>query len=270
MKFSASRSLLHGHGALVAYGQRLADRGGLRGELVVAVGQPEAALAHETPVARLDLEHVEVAETAAPAVQAPARVGDPVEAVATPQVLGALCRALDELEHQDRALGQVVDDGSAHPDLGGGDRRVMLVLAVDREQARVLGRDAHDVRAPADIDLVVRVGEPAGSVGDAALGARERGNQIEDLVDRARSSRASLRSAGKRRAASALVEAVGDQVGGREARRRRPPCAARRRACRRRARRARRRSRPRRPRRGRPRRAQRAHARRRAAASARR
>ncbi len=76
--------------------------------------------------------------------QAPATI---VEAVAAAQVLGALGGALDELEHEQRVLGQVVDDLRADAGLGRRDRVSVLVLAVDREQARVLGRHPHDVGA---------------------------------------------------------------------------------------------------------------------------
>jgi hypothetical protein len=174
------------HRALVAQRERLADRADLRCELVIAGRQAEAALADEPPVARLDLEHVEVAEAATPRVQPAARVCDPVEAIAPAQVLGALRLPLDELEHEDRALGEVVDDVRADTRLGRADRGVVLVLAVDGEQARVLARHPHDVRAAADIDPVVRVREAARQRSDAALPARERGDQVEDLVDRAR------------------------------------------------------------------------------------
>ena len=69
------------------------------------------------------------------------------EPVAAPQLLGVHHLAVEELEHERVVLGQRGDDGRADAGLRGGDRVVDLVLAVDREQARVLARDADDVAA---------------------------------------------------------------------------------------------------------------------------
>ena len=108
------------------------------------------------------------------AVQPPARGGDPVELVAALEVLGALRLPLDELEHEHELLGEVGDHGRPDAGVGGRDRVQVLVLAVDREQAGVLGRHADHEGADGGLDLVVRVGEPAGELGHVGRRRRAR------------------------------------------------------------------------------------------------
>ena len=85
MKFSASRSLLHGTVALFARAQGVAIAADLRRELQVALGQPEAAGLDDLEVARLGLEHVEVVAEGARPVQAAAGRRDHAELVAGAQ-----------------------------------------------------------------------------------------------------------------------------------------------------------------------------------------
>jgi hypothetical protein len=130
----------------------------------------------------LDPEHVEVVPEAARAVEPATRGCDPVELVAAAKVLGALRAALDELEHEDTSLRQIRDHGRSDTRLRCCDAVLVLVLAVDGEQARVLGRDADDVGAPVDVHLVVRIGEAARQLGDGTR-AGKLGNELEDFVD---------------------------------------------------------------------------------------
>jgi hypothetical protein len=109
--------------------------------------------------------------------------GDPVESVAATQVVRGLCLALDELEDEDAPLGQVADDRSSDSGLGGRHRVLVLVLAVDGEEARVLGGDPDDVSAAVGLHLVVDVRQPAGELRDG-MGAFELGDEPEDFVDR--------------------------------------------------------------------------------------
>ena len=101
-------------------------------------------------------------QEAARAVQPPARVGDEREPVAAPQLLRAQHLAVEELEDEGVVLGNGGDERRSDAGLCGGERVVRLVLAVDREQAGVLARDADDVAARGRRDLVVRVREAAG------------------------------------------------------------------------------------------------------------
>ena len=75
MKLPASRSLLHGTVARGAYGERAAYALPLRREVVVAVGQGEAALPHQGEVPRLAGEHVEVAGEPRPGLEPADGVG---------------------------------------------------------------------------------------------------------------------------------------------------------------------------------------------------
>ena len=170
-----------GDGALVPNRHGFADSHHLRLIVEIPLRKPEAALLHETQVARLNLEHVEVVAEAARAVELAASGRDPVELVAAPQVLGCLRLPLDELEHEDPVIGEVRDDPSADAGLCGGDAVFILVLSVDGEQARVLRGDAHHVRAALRLDLVVRVREPPGKLGDRGSLAKL-GDELEDVV----------------------------------------------------------------------------------------
>ena len=78
-------------------------------------------------------------------MQPPACGRDRLEPVAAPQLLGVHHLAFEELEHERVVLGQRGDDGRADARLRRRDRVVDLVLAVDREEARVLAGDADDV-----------------------------------------------------------------------------------------------------------------------------
>ena len=84
-------------------------------------------------------------QEAATAVQAAARLRDRAEPVAAAQLLRVHHLALEEAEDERVVLGKGGDERGADAGLGRGDRVVHLVLAVDREQARVLARDADDV-----------------------------------------------------------------------------------------------------------------------------
>jgi hypothetical protein len=148
----------------------------------IAVGQPEAALLHDAQVPLLDAEHVEVVAEAPRTVKLAARGGDPVEPVAAAEVLRALHPPLDETEHEHAPLREVGDDGRAHSNLRRGDRVLVLVLTVDREQARVLGRDSDDVRPSLGLDLVVRVRQAARELGDR-LRAGQLGHELDDLLN---------------------------------------------------------------------------------------
>ena len=150
--------------------------------LEIAVGQAEAALLDEAEVALLDQEHVEVVAEPPRSVQLPARGGDPVEPVAAAQVLRGLRLALDELEDEDSALGEVGDHLGADPCLGRRNRVVVLVLPVDCEEPRVLRGHADDVGAAVGLDLVVRVRKAAGELGHGVRAA-ELGDELEDFVD---------------------------------------------------------------------------------------
>ena len=131
----------------------------------------------------LDPEHVEVVAERRRRVQLPAGRGHHLQLVAAAQVVGALRLALDELEHEQRVLRHVVDHLRADARLGRRDAVQVLVLAVDREQPRVLRRDAHHVRAVAGDDLVVGIREPARELGHGAL-AGQRRNHVEQLSKR--------------------------------------------------------------------------------------
>src|SRR5207253_40969 len=146
------------HGAL-----ELAD---LRLELLVPRGQAETALADDLEVAGLDLEHVEVLQEAPAAVETAAGLGDPGEVAAGPQLLSVHHLAVEVAEDEGVVLGTRGHEGGADTGLGRGDRVVHLVLPVDREQARVLSEDPHDLAAGRARDLVVRVRESPGATLD--------------------------------------------------------------------------------------------------------
>ena len=134
-----------GNGSLVADGHGRLDRAHLRLELEVALGQAEAALLNDLQIARLDPEHVEVVAKAPGAVELPAGGGDLVQPVSAAEVLGALRLPDDELEDEHVLLREVSRHGGADAGVGGRHGVQVLVLAVDREQAGVLGGDADDV-----------------------------------------------------------------------------------------------------------------------------
>ncbi len=164
---------------------RVLDRAHLRLEVGVAVGETEAALAHDVEVAALDLEHVEVVEERPAGVEAAARVRDRADAVAAPEQLARHHLALEEAQHERVVLRERRDERRADAGLRRGDRVVDLVLAVDREQPRVLARDADDEGAGRGRDLVVRVRQPAGEPLDLALAAELR-NRLQDVFERHR------------------------------------------------------------------------------------
>ena len=168
---------------LRAHAHRLLERAHLRLELEVAVGEPEAALLHDADVAALDLEHVEVVQEPPPAVQAPAGLGDRGEPVAALQLLGAHHLAVEELEHERVVLGHRGDERRADAGLGGAARVVRLVLAVDREEARVLAGDADDVAAARRRHLVVRVRQAARERLDRGRAAQLR-HRLQDVFER--------------------------------------------------------------------------------------
>ena len=90
--------------------------------------------------------------------------------------------AVEEPEHERVVLRQSGDERSADTGLRGGDRVVRLVLAVDREQARVLARDPDDVAAVGRDDLVVRVREAARERLDVPLAAQLR-HRLQDVLE---------------------------------------------------------------------------------------
>ena len=83
---------------------------------------------------------------------------------------------------EDSALGEVRDHLGADPRFGRRDGVLVLVLAVDREEPRVLRGHADDVRPAIGLDLVVRVGEAAGKLGHGVR-ALQLGDELEDFVD---------------------------------------------------------------------------------------
>jgi hypothetical protein len=148
----------------------------------VAVWQAEPALLDEAEVALLDQEHVEVVTEPARSVQLPAGRGHPVEPVPAAQVLRRLCLALDELEDEDGAVREIRDHPGADSRVRRRDRVVVLVLPVDREEARVFRGHADDVRPAVGLDLVVRVREAAGELGHGVR-ALQLGYELEDFFD---------------------------------------------------------------------------------------
>ncbi len=116
-------------------------------------------------------------------MQAPARVGDARDPVAALQLLAAHHLALEEAEHERVLVGDGGDERRADPGLGGRERVVRLVLAVDREEAGVLAGDADDVAAARRRDLVVRIREAAGERLDLGRAVQLR-NGVQDVFDR--------------------------------------------------------------------------------------
>src|SRR5215470_4912095 len=143
------------------HAHRTVELADLRLESLVAVGEPEATLAHDGEIARLDLEHVEVVQEAPAGMEAAARARNGPEAVAAAKLPRVHHLALEEAEDESVVLRNSGDERSADAGLGGRDRVVHLVLPVDREQARVLARDPDDVAPRRARDLVVRVREAA-------------------------------------------------------------------------------------------------------------
>ena len=119
-------------------------------------------------------------------MQAPAGVGDPSDPVAALQLLRAHHLAVEEAEHERVMLGDGGDERRADAGLGGRERVVRLVLAVDREEARVLAGDADDVAAARRRDLVVRVREAAGERLDLGRAVQLR-DRFQDVFERHRS-----------------------------------------------------------------------------------
>ena len=116
---------------------------------------------HDAEIAALDLEHVEVVQEAPRRVQPPAGARRPARAGRRAAASRRPSPALEEAEHERVVLRAAPRRRRADAGLRGRDRVVQLVLAVDREQARVLVRDADDVAAVRRRDLVVRVRQPA-------------------------------------------------------------------------------------------------------------
>ena len=129
----------------------------LRFELEITLGQAKAALLYDAQVATLDLEHVEVVQEAAAAVQTPARLRDQWQPVPTPQLSRIQHLTVQKLEDQRVVFRQPGDERRSDPGLCGAPGVVRLVLAVDREQSRVFPRDAHDVRSVRRDHAVVHV-----------------------------------------------------------------------------------------------------------------
>ena len=182
MKFSASRSLLHG---TVCSGRTRIAASTARtcgSNASYRSGRRKPRSRHDLEIARLDREHVEVLQEAAAGVQAPARLRNRGEAVAAPQLLGVHHLALEEAEHERVVLWQRGDERRADAGLGRRDRVVQLVLAVDREEARVLARDADDVAPGGARHLVVRVRQAARERLDRGRVAQLR-HRVEDRLD---------------------------------------------------------------------------------------
>ena len=90
--------------------------------------------------------------------------------------------AFEELQDEGVVLGERRHDARADARLGGRDRVVDLVLAVDRKEARVLAGDPDDVGPGRRRDLVVRVREAARErLGRAAAQLR---NGLQDVLER--------------------------------------------------------------------------------------
>jgi hypothetical protein len=93
-------------------------------------------------------------------------------------------RSLDEPDDHGVVLGQVGDHRRPDADLGRTDGVLVLVVAVNGQQAGVV-RPASDDEAPrAGRDLVVRVGQPAGQLGDRPPWPGQLGDQVEHLGQR--------------------------------------------------------------------------------------
>ena len=141
-------------------------------------------LVDDAQVARLDLEHVEVVAEAARAMQAPAGAGHLLQQRASlaqrPRAEGL---ALEPLHHHRVVLGQVGDDGGADADLGRAHRVLVLVVAVDREQAAVVAPPPHDVAPGRGHDLVVGVGEAARERAHRALAGAQLRDLVHDLLE---------------------------------------------------------------------------------------
>ena len=106
---------------------------------------------------------------------------DRLEPVAPPELVRVHHLAVEEPEDERIVLRQKRDDRCADTRLGGGDRVVRLVLAVDREQPRVPARDPDDVAALGGGDLVVRVREAARERLDVPLAAQLR-HRLQDVL----------------------------------------------------------------------------------------
>src|SRR5581483_3525258 len=117
-----------GHGLLRVRAHRALDLADLRLEVLVARRKPKAAFAHDLEVAALDLEHVEVAEEAAPRVQPPACSRDRAETVAAAELLRVYHLALEEADDERVVLAERGDERRSDARLGGRDRVVHLVL----------------------------------------------------------------------------------------------------------------------------------------------
>ena len=107
---------------------------------------------------------------------------DRLEPVAAPELVRVHHLAVEEPEDERIVLRQNRDDRCADTGLGGGDRVVRLVLAVDREQPRVPARDPDDVAALRGRDLVVRVREAARERLDVPLAAQLR-HRLQDVLE---------------------------------------------------------------------------------------
>ena len=150
MKFAARRSLWH-----VTSGATLAPGLDLRRDVVcplVRGGHGDPVLGRRRRVGLDDAKRVEAAGDRPGSVQAPEQAAD------RPRV-GAADLALDEAGDE-QAVGEPCDLG-ADAELGREDGGLVLVLAVDPEQAGVLAADPQHERLVAHRDLEVVVGDPA-------------------------------------------------------------------------------------------------------------
>ena len=182
MKFSASRSLLHGTVVLRLRAHRRLERAHLWLELEVAIGQAEAAFLHDVEVAGAGSRTCRSRQEPRASVQAAARARDRRQPVAAAELLRAHHLAVEELEHECVVLGHPRDERCADARLRRAARVVRLVLAVDREQPGVLAGDAHHERPVRRDDLVVHVRQ---SAGERLHRSRvvQLGNRCEDGLD---------------------------------------------------------------------------------------
>ena len=150
-----------------------------------SAGHAKAALGHDRAVAGLDGEHVEVVAEAPRAVQAPADGGDGDHPALLAQRVGGHRPPGQELDDERVLAREVGDHGCADADLGGPHRVLVLVVAIDREQPRVVAPVAHDVRPVVGADLVVGVRAPADESGDLARVA-QLGNELAEQRDQLR------------------------------------------------------------------------------------
>jgi hypothetical protein len=136
-------------------------------------------LLHDGEVARLDLEHVEVADEARTLVELAAGRRHPGEVAAVAEVVVGEGVPFDEADHEEPRVGDVLEHRGAHPRLCRCHGVEVLGLAVDREQLAALLPDAYDDRAFGRGHLEVHVGEAPGKLLDLALATAQALDRVQ-------------------------------------------------------------------------------------------